>query len=99
MSNATTNDLDQKYITTIDGKDVLYAGLLEMAHRKGISKLEVTLMKIPSAENGMEAICRAVAVGENSEFFADIDDANFERVRDKVSSISEYRYKKASNMD
>ena len=86
MSNATTNQLDSKYITTIDGKEfVLYAGLLELAHRKGISKLEVTLLKVPSTENGMEAICRAVAVGENGEFFADIGDANPNNTDSEVS--------------
>ena len=69
--------LDERFLTNIKGKDfVLYAGVLDLATQKGLLKLEVELLQYPTAENGKEAICRAIAVGKNGEMFADIGDAN-----------------------
>jgi len=69
--------LDERFLTNIKGKDfVLYAGVLDLATQKGLLKLEVELLQYPTAENGKEAICRAIAVGKNGEVFADIGDAN-----------------------
>jgi hypothetical protein len=69
--------LDDRFITNIKGKDfVLYAGLLDLAHQRGLLKLEVELVQYPTKENGNEAICRAVAQGKLSEVFSDLGDAN-----------------------
>lgn len=65
------------WITNIKGKEfVLYAGLLDLAHQKGLLKLEVEVVQYPAKENGNEAICRAVAVSRLGEVYADIGDAN-----------------------
>jgi predicted nucleic acid-binding Zn finger protein len=69
--------LDDRFITNIKGKDfVLYAGVLDLATKNGLLKLEVELLQYPSKENGNEAICRAVAESNNGKVFADIGDAN-----------------------
>src|SRR5208283_2506991 len=69
--------LDERFLINIHGKDfVLYAGLLDLAHQKGLLKLDVTPVQYPSKENNMEAICLAVAESKYGESFKDIGDAN-----------------------
>ncbi len=69
--------LDERFLINIHGKDfVLYAGLLDLAHQKGLLKLDVTPIQYPSKENNMEAICLAVAESKYGESFKDIGDAN-----------------------
>jgi len=47
---------------------VLYAGLLEEAHERGLRSIETELLQIPSAENGEVAIARAVVRTEEGKF-------------------------------
>ena len=69
--------LDERFIKTIDGKDfVLYSGLLDLAHQKGLLKMEVEPLQYPTRENGYFAICRATAHSKFGEIFSDIGDAN-----------------------
>lgn len=71
-----TPKLDERFITTIKGKDfVVYAGLLSMAHEKGIKTLRVQLMQYPTKENGMEAVCRATLESYNGEVYSEIGHA------------------------
>ena len=65
------------WITDIKGKEfVLYAGLLDLAHQKGLLKLEVEAVQHPNKENGNVAICKAVATSRLGEVYSDIGDAN-----------------------
>ena len=69
--------LDERFITEIEGKEfVKYPGLLDLGHQKGILKIEVDPMQIPTKENGNFAICRAVVVSKTGETFSDVGDAN-----------------------
>lgn len=47
---------------------VLYAGLLEEAHARGLRSIETELLQVPSAENGEVAIARAVIRTEEGKF-------------------------------
>jgi len=50
--------IDERFITTIQGKEfVIYAGLLDLAHQRGLKKLVVEILQLPSDENGNTAIC------------------------------------------
>ncbi len=49
-------------------KFVLYAGLLNEAHRQGLKEITTTLIQIPTAENGMTAISYAVVVTDRGRF-------------------------------
>ena len=47
---------------------VLYAGLLEEAHSRGLRSIETELLQVPSAGNGDVAIVRAVVRMEEGKF-------------------------------
>ena len=47
---------------------VLYAGLLEEAHERGLRSIETELLQIPGGENGEVAIARAVVRTEDGKF-------------------------------
>ncbi|MBA2441046.1 MAG: hypothetical protein H0V53_01375 [Rubrobacter sp.] len=58
---------------------VLYAGLLEEAHSRGLRGIETELLQAPTAENGEVAIARAVVRTEDGRF-SGIGDANPQNV-------------------
>ena len=77
--------LDERFITTIEGKDfVMYPGLLDLGHQKGILKIEVDPMQLPTKDNGQFAVCKALVVSSNGEIFTDVGDANPENCSSKV---------------
>ena len=78
--------LDERFVRTIEGRDfVLYAGLLDLAHQKGLLKIEVEPIQYPSKDNGNMAICRAVAISKTGESFSDVGDANPTNCNSKVA--------------
>ncbi len=69
--------LDERFIKTVEGRDfVLYSGVLDLAHQKGLLKLEVDPLQFPTKENGYFAICKAAAHSKTGEVFIDVGDAN-----------------------
>lgn len=58
---------------------VLYAGLLEEAHSRGLRGIETELLQAPTAENGEVAIARAVVRTEDGRFTG-LGDANPQNV-------------------
>ncbi|MDP8951097.1 MAG: hypothetical protein M3N18_02470 [Actinomycetota bacterium] len=59
----------EEYMIERQGKRfVLYAGLLEEAHARGLRSIETELLQIPGAENGEVAIARAVVRTEDGKF-------------------------------
>ena len=47
---------------------MLYAGLLDEAHARGLRSIETELLQVPKAENGEVAIARAVVRTEEGKF-------------------------------
>lgn len=69
--------LDERFIKNIEGKDfVLYAGLLDLAHQKGMTSMEVEILQFPTKENGNMAIIKAFAESKMGESFSDVGDAD-----------------------
>lgn len=83
--------LDARFVVRLQGRDhVLYAGLLDLAHQRGLQSLEVTLVQQPTAENGNVAICSATATlreGDVAErLFTELGDASPANVNRMVAN-------------
>jgi len=78
--------LDESFIKQIDDKDfVLYGGLLDVAHQKNLSMVDVELIQFPSDENKQTAICKAIVQTIDGKKFSDIGDANPMNCNSKVA--------------
>ena len=78
--------LDERFVTTIENRDfVLYAGLLDLGHQKGILKIDVEPLQLPTAENGHMAICKATVLSKSGEVFTDVGDANPQNCHPRVA--------------
>jgi hypothetical protein len=62
---------DEHKITRQGKLYILYAGLLDEAHRRGLRDIGTELKQEPTAENGHVAIVKAVVVMEEKSFFKD----------------------------
>jgi hypothetical protein len=79
--------LDGRFIQNIQGRDfVKYAGLLDLAHQKGLIKLICEIIQLPNKDNAEEAICRATAETKNGEVFVDVGDANPRNTNKMIAS-------------
>ncbi len=59
----------EEYMIERQGKRfVLYAGLLEEAHSRGLRSIETELLQVPAKENGEVAIVKAVIRTEEGKF-------------------------------
>ena len=68
--------VNEKFIINLQGKSfVTYEGLLDLAHQRNLLSLEVEIIQIPTNENNMTAICKAIATTDK-ERFQDIGDAS-----------------------
>jgi hypothetical protein len=77
--------INEKFIMNIKGKDfVLYSGLLDLAHQKGIKSIHVEPVQYPTKDNGMEAICKAVIISSDGQEFTEIGDANPRNVNSMI---------------
>jgi hypothetical protein len=75
----------EEYMIERQGKRfVLYAGLLEEAHNRGLRSIETELVQVPSKENGEVAIVKAVIRTEEGKF-AGIGDASPQNVNRAIA--------------
>jgi len=78
--------LDKRFIMNVSGKEfVLYSGLLDLAHQKGLKKISVSPEQFPSKENGNIAICKAVIESVNGEIFVEWGDADAGNVNKMIA--------------
>ncbi len=79
--------LNDQFIINMKGNDfVKYAGLLDLAHQKGIQAMKVKPIQFPTRDNNFEAICEAVLEAPNGDIFTEIGDANPKNVNKMVSN-------------
>lgn len=77
--------LDERFIKNIQGRDfVVYAGVLDLAHQRGLSRIEVEAIQYPSDQNGNEAICKATVETDDGDTYIEWGDANPKNVNPKV---------------
>ena len=75
----------EEYMIERQGKRfVLYAGLLEEAHSRGLRSIETELLQVPAKENGEVAIVKAVIRTEEGKF-AGIGDASPQNVNRAIA--------------
>ncbi len=66
-----------EFVVNLRGKDfVLYAGVLDVAHQKGIRRLETEVVQLPSDQNGRECVVKATLELDGGGVFTDYGDAN-----------------------
>ena len=71
-----TSQFKERFVKRLQGKDfILYGGLLELAHQKGLKSLEVEIVQIPSQDNNMYAVCKATARAEDGMVYSEVGDA------------------------
>src|ERR687884_1443582 len=70
-----------EFLITRQGKQyVLFAGLLDEAHSRGLNSIDTELVQAPTEENGRVAICKARVDMEDGRTFSGIGDASPENV-------------------
>jgi hypothetical protein len=70
-----------EFLITRQGKQyVLFAGLLDEAHSRGLGSIDTELVQAPTEENGQVAICKARVEMEDGRTFSGIGDASPENV-------------------
>jgi predicted amidohydrolase YtcJ len=75
----------EEYMIERQGKRfVLYAGLLEEAHTRGLRSIETELLQVPGSGNGEVAIVRAVVRTEDGKFTG-IGDASPQNVNRTIA--------------
>jgi hypothetical protein len=75
----------EEYMIERQGKRfVLYAGLLEEAHSRGLRSIETELLQIPKSENGEVAIVKAVVRTEDGKYTG-LGDASPENVNRTIA--------------
>lgn len=78
--------VNPKNIIKLNCKDyILYTGLLEEAHRKGLKSVETEIVQIPNEINSMTAIVKCTLEGSNGEVFSDYGDASPASVNAKLA--------------
>jgi hypothetical protein len=70
-----------EFIITRNGKQfVLFAGLLDAAHRRGLRGIDTHLVQVPNPENGNVAVVKALVDMGEGRTFSGIGDASPENV-------------------
>ncbi|MDX6380273.1 MAG: hypothetical protein QOI57_1297 [Rubrobacteraceae bacterium] len=71
----------EEFLITRQGKQyVLFAGLLDEAHSRGLRSIDTELIQVPTAENGNVAVVKATVEMEDDRTFSGLGDASPDNV-------------------
>ena len=75
----------KRFVRRLQGKDfILYGGLLELARQRGLKRLEVDIIQIPSASNGNHGVCSARLEAEDGSTYREVGDASPDNVNGNI---------------
>ncbi len=87
MAEKAQLQVKPEFIVNLRGKEfVLYAGLLDLAHQKGIRRLETELVQLPDDANGGECVVKATLELKDGEIYTDYGDANPSNVNRPIAA-------------
>src|SRR5918997_1394931 len=80
------NDMRDEFMITRQGKQyVLFAGLLDEAHNRGLRGIDTEIVQVPTPENGNVAVVKATVEMEDDRRFSGIGDASPENVARNIA--------------
>ena len=68
------------------GSSSCIPAFFDLAHQRGLYKIDVHVIQYPSNDNGREAICEATVESKTGEVFCDIGDANPKNCSSEISN-------------
>jgi len=76
-----------RYTVNLSGKDYLtYAGVLAVAHERGLLSIETALLQVPGPDNDHLAIVRAVVTMKDGTRFEELGDASPRNVNARIAT-------------
>lgn len=76
--------MNKQHVITLAGKEyVLFAGLLDEAHKQGLEQIETNLVQAPSQDNPMAVVSALVKTSKGS--FSGLGDASPDSVNDTIA--------------
>ncbi|TJX12984.1 hypothetical protein E9840_11180 [Tissierella creatinini] len=77
--------VEDRFIIKLNGKKfVKYEGLLHTAHTMGLKSIQVEIVQLPSEDNNMTCVCKAIAENDVGGVYIDYGDACPDSVNSKI---------------
>lgn len=71
-----STSVNKDFVIKLEGKDFIrFRGLLDLAHQKGVVRVEVDIVQLPAKSNNDYAVCKATVTAKDGGVYSDVGDA------------------------